>query len=71
MSSDRVKIMPKQDKIPITGRREATVPTTTRLPKSQYALMKRTARRERCKVSDLTRTAVNEWLARHVSAAEG
>lgn len=71
MSADRIKIMPKQDEITITGRREATVPTTTRLPKSKYALMKRTARRERCKVSDLTRTAVNEWLDRHVSAEEG
>lgn len=54
-------------KIELTGRREATVPTTTRIPKSKYALMKRTARRERCKVSDLTRTAINEWLERNAS----
>ena len=71
MINEHLKETQAAHKIPITGRREATVPTTTRLPKSQYALMKRTARRERCKVSDLTRTAVNEWLARHVSAGEG
>ena len=71
MINEHLKETQAAHKIPITGRREATVPTTTRLPKSQYALMKRTARRVRCKVSDLTRTAVNEWLARHVSAAEG
>lgn len=71
MINEHLKETQAAHKIPITGRREATVPTTTRLPKSQYALMKRTARRERCKVSDLTRTAVNEWLERHVSAEEG
>jgi len=54
-------------KIELTGRREATVPTTTRIPKSRYASMKHIARRERCKVSDLTRTAINEWLERNAS----
>lgn len=55
------------NEITITGRREATVPTTTRIPKSRYASMKHIARRERCKVSDLTRTAINEWLERNAS----
>lgn len=53
--------------ITITGRREVMIPTTTRIQKSQYALMKRIARRERCRVSDLTRTAINEWLERNAS----
>lgn len=55
------------NKIELSGRREATIPTTTRIQKSQYALMKRVARRERCRVSDLTRTAINEWLERNAS----
>lgn len=57
--------MAEKSQLNLTGRKEAMEPFGLRLPKADAIILRRTARRERCRGADLLRTAWSEYVTNH------